>query len=1030
MKKILEKIRTPDELQKLLEDAWLNIVVDETKIYNPLLKIPEELEDKPHLYITWLMSQPEYFSFTCRELLGIEILPFQGIILNELWQRKFPMLIASRGASKSFSMALYAILRMMFLRERKIIIAGSGFRQSKIIYNYMETILSSSPILKNICQCSGRVPISKSPDEWVFRIGDSYAKCIPIGDGCLSSDTVITYDDSIGYINRYAPDSEGINKKSCMVWNGEEFTESDESYNNNIKPVIKITTKKGYTITGTHNHKLIFYKNGLQEWRRLDNVKIGDIVPINKRECWHNGDNKDYSELDCYILGLMIGDGSWINQYYLQYTTKDQELINVVNDGFGVKFKKLDEYHYKYYSKLLRLNWLGKWNMESSYTIDKKLPSKLLSLSKRKVAKCISGLFDTDGTVQINTAKGGYGITISFTNTSKDLIYQLQTILLKYGIISTVKYRDRNDKWNRVYELYINGKNVLQFHKEIGFGLKRKQEILEFGINKKTRWVTQEKYDEDLFLDSIVKIEYDKLPTFDIHVPDGHTYEANGFISHNSKARGQRANDVFTDEFASIPIEIFETVLAGFGAVSSAPKDNVKQKAKEMMLAKYSLDPEELKIAPDPAKKDNQIIIAGTAYYDFNHFAQYHKRWTQIVKSRGDKNKLASIFGEEPDKHFDWRHYSVIRFPWDLLPDGFMDESQIARSKSTMSSDNFMREFGCVFSKDSNGFFSRLMIEKCVVQYGEGITFPNGYVATEDEIFFEPKMFGDRDKDYIIAIDPASMLDNFAIVVLELNANYRKIVHVWTTNDKDHKERLKLGLTKEHNFYAFATRKIRDLMRSFNTVRIAIDSEGGGREIMGQLKDRDKLRQNELPIYRIRDLKKPNPEEDGETGLHIIEEIHFSSAEWTTNANHGLKKDFEDRVLLFPYIDGISMTLADFEDDEKKRDGYDNLAQLIKDIEELKNELSSIVVTETPSGRERWDTPETKTATGKKGRMRKDRYSALLMANASARNLENTTYTPLTFDAGGFAQPMKLDNDKPLFMGPSHIISQLQDLYS
>ena len=38
--------------------------------------------------------------------------------------------------------------------------------------------------------------------------------------------------------------------------------------------------------------------------------------------------------------------------------------------------------------------------------------------------------------------------------------------------------------------------------------------------------------------------------------------------------------------------------------------------------------------------KDNQIILSGTAYYDFNHFAEYWKKWKTIVKSRGDKNKL------------------------------------------------------------------------------------------------------------------------------------------------------------------------------------------------------------------------------------------------------------------------------------------------------------------------------------------------------------------------------------------------------
>lgn len=1031
MSKNKHNIKTPDQLYKMLDDAWLNIVVDETKIYNPLVQIPEELEDKPELYITWLMSQPEYFSFTCKELLGIEILPFQGVILKEMWNRKFPMLIASRGASKSFSLALYAILRMMFLKERKIIVAGSGFRQSKIIFNYMETIYNSSSILRDVMKNSSSThnPISKNPDEWTFRIGDSFAKAIPIGDGCLSPYTIITYDDSIGYINRNAPIIEGINKKSSMVWNGEEFTESDESYNNGTKDVITITTKKGYTITGTHNHKLVFYNDGVQEWRRLDSVKIKDIVPISKKECWHNNDDLDYSEEDAYVLGLMIGDGSWVNQYYLQYTTEDQELIDSVNKNFGNKFKSGDGCHYKYCSKNGVKEWLKKWGMESCYTINKVIPPKMMSLSKSKMAKCISGLFDTDGTIQVNTAKGGFGISVSFTNTSKKLVYQLQTLLLKFGIISTVSYRDRNTKWNTSYELHVNGTNVKRFHEQIGFGLRRKRELLEFGISKKTRWVTQEKYDGDLFLDSIVKIEHGICETFDIHIPDGHVYEANGFISHNSKARGQRANDVFVDEFASLPIEIFETVLAGFGAVSAAPKDNVKKKARERWAQKLNCALEEL-IIPDKSHVDNQIVISGTAYYDFNHFSQYHKRWCGIVKSRGDKSKLRYLLGDEVDLNFNWKDYSVIRFPYDLLPEGFMDDAQIARSRSTMSSDNFLREFGCIFSKDSNGFFRRKMIENCITKPGDDITFPNGYVGVSEEIFFEPKMFGDRDKEYVLAVDPASMIDNFAVVILELNPNYRKIVHVWTTNSKDHKERIKLGLTKEHNFYAFATRKIRELMKSFPTVRIAIDSEGGGREIIGQLKDKDKMKPGELPIFRLVDPNKSNPEEDGENGLHIIEEVHFSSAEWTTNANHGLKKDFEDRVLLLPYIDGISFTLADFEDEEKKRDDFDSLEQCIRDIEDLKNELSSIIVTETPSGRERWDTPETKMATGKKGKQRKDRYSALLMANASARNMVNTTFKSIESYAGGFAnQTFKPEQGVPLFSGPDWITSKLQHLY-
>jgi hypothetical protein len=58
------------------------------------------------------------------------------------------------------------------------------------------------------------------------------------------------------------------------------------------------------------------------------------------------------------------------------------------------------------------------------------------------------------------------------------------------------------------------------------------------------------------------------------------------------------------------------------------------------------------------------------------------------------------------------------------------------------------------------------------------------------------------------------------------------------------------------------------------------------------------------------------------------------------------------------------------------------------EIEELKDELSTIVMSITTAGRERWNTPEVKLGSGKKGRMRKDRYSALVIANMIARTIQ------------------------------------------
>ena len=83
------------ELKKI-DDAWLHLDVSEKDLFNPF-DVVKMNDDNYHLKITWLMSRPEYFSFLCKYVFNITILPSQALMLCEMWNRKFPMLIASRG---------------------------------------------------------------------------------------------------------------------------------------------------------------------------------------------------------------------------------------------------------------------------------------------------------------------------------------------------------------------------------------------------------------------------------------------------------------------------------------------------------------------------------------------------------------------------------------------------------------------------------------------------------------------------------------------------------------------------------------------------------------------------------------------------------------------------------------------------------------------------------------------------------------------------------------------------------------------
>jgi hypothetical protein len=156
-----------------------------------------------------------------------------------------------------------------------------------------------------------------------------------------------------------------------------------------------------------------------------------------------------------------------------------------------------------------------------------------------------------------------------------------------------------------------------------------------------------------------------------------------------------------------------------------------------------------------------------------------------------------------------------------------------------------------------------------------------------------------------------------------------------------------------------------------------------------------------------------------------------------------MKKDLEDRVLLFPMFNSLTLGLTEIADEAAGRVGkdergekvyqtYDTLEQAMLEIEKLKDELATIEVSESSTGLRRWDTPDRKVPGSKAGRMRKDRYSALLMANMGARQLARAlpvfTYKG---GVGGFiseiasANPASRGEGGPLYQAPPWFTNKL-----
>lgn len=464
--------------------------------------------------------------------------------------------------------------------------------------------------------------------------------------------------------------------------------------------------------------------------------------------------------------------------------------------------------------------------------------------------------------------------------------------------------------------------------------------------------------------------------------------------------RGQRATHIICDETASINPVIFEKVVRGFAAVKSDGVWNNIQKAysQELLNSRVDIAVQEDLGLPN-ILESNQIIMAGSAVPEFNHFYKYYRYYRDIIDTKGNAKLLKEM---HPDRDItediDPKDYCVMHIPHDALPPGMMDKVILKQGQATMDKNIFMMEYGACFVKDTDGFIPASTIYRA--------TCP--MVVGDDKIIFDIELYGDKEARYVMGIDPASEDDNFAVSVVGMKNGRRCIVYQWTTNRKEFEQLRSTGQVRESitDYLTFCTLHVRNLVRRFNPVMIGLDTGGGGLAFKEALKDKSKfIDSNDVFIL---DMDDENSHElSGDTILKMIE---FSHYQWRREAHYGIKTDINNGILLFPRYDLAEGAVKSFENLAMGR-FYDTLEDANYEIEQCKQECVRIKAEQTPSGLEKWDVPSVMTAgaNGEKVKLKKDRFTSLMIANWVARlaaehfNIEQEKATALPF-VGGLLQ--------------------------
>lgn len=435
--------------------------------------------------------------------------------------------------------------------------------------------------------------------------------------GCVAPDTLVSAVDGLTPIIEMGnPNGAQWQIMPRDVHTDVGIRKASHFYINGTQAVKRITSKRGFTITATHNHRIrIIDSSGNYVWRRMDELDQGDKVVLKRGTLTNNTEIRlkaveqapnsksdlpatmttDFAEL----LGLYMGDGYTKKRggIHIVVAHQDPDLLEYVKellqkvwgerhigieDRIGCSTVNLTGY---YIPRFFEANNLKKPSgNEGEGAAGAFIPNKVLQAGRDSVIAFLRGLFEADGCVHRGT--------ITLSSTSTQLIKQVQVALLGLGIVSTIREMpEQSERYgNRpIYELrMLNRREAQRFVEIVGFISERKCEtssdlgtlsdrgdniavtpllndfyaqsqglpndvrqmiigrvsngaltqqfvkdvVSEHALLEETRLA--QLVDLDIFVDEISEIENDICDTYDISVPDNHTYIANGFVSHNT----------------------------------------------------------------------------------------------------------------------------------------------------------------------------------------------------------------------------------------------------------------------------------------------------------------------------------------------------------------------------------------------------------------------------------------------------------------------------------------------------------------
>lgn len=298
-----------------------------------------------------------------------------------------------------------------------------------------------------------RHPHNRTVLRWGRRLG----KCIAEGQTLVDSET--------GALIKIEDLQNQVNKKTFSL-NNEYKIESENIFqveSNGKKPVFEIKTASGAKVELTGNHPILT----VEGWTEVDDLKVGEQIatPSSIPVFGKLSPEEKYVQVLAYLLVASKRTKMGMTIELTNDETREYVRSRFEAKGVGI------------YPKTKQVHFILDKEKEFQEILAKEIPvvpDEVFTYTKEKLAVFIASLFDVRGYTYIKHVP-----EIAYITDNEKLSYQIRHLLLRFGIHSNVRERNRKDQKNTVYTLSVTKKeDIEQFLKEISpYGVRDYEDI-------------------------------------------------------------------------------------------------------------------------------------------------------------------------------------------------------------------------------------------------------------------------------------------------------------------------------------------------------------------------------------------------------------------------------------------------------------------------------------------------------------------------------------------------------------------------